>query len=193
MAASQTGAGVGISPRVKMGVGLGKTNVGNHAEANLKEESVKEAVRRGAAVQLSAEVGINRRVGLGKTSAEANLAEANLAEANLAEANLAEANLAEANLAEANLAEANLAEVNLEEAVNLKEAVRMEAAMVATSSTRTGFLVRIIIIFSIITTANTIFIVVIVSITMAVSVSVILEANYSYFIQQHKDIQSNTA
>ena len=114
--------------------------------------------------------------------------------------------------------EVNLAEVNLEEAIQtgevvreeavqsgeaireeavqtgeavLKEAVRMEAAMVATSQTRTGLLVRIIIIFSIITFTNAIFSVVIVSIKMAVSVSVILEANCSYFIQQHKYIQSN--
>ena len=161
--------------------------MGNRTEVNLKEESLEEAVRRGAAIQPGAEVGINRRVGmavdLGKTNVESRT-EVNLAEVNLGEA----VQMGEAVREEAVQTEEAVREeaVQTGEAV-IKEAVRMEAAMVATSPTRTGFLVRIIIIFSIITTANTIFTVVIVSIKMTVSVSVILEANCSYFVQQHKD------
>ena len=63
MATSQSGAEEGINRRAGMGVDLRKTREGNRTEVNLKEESLKEAVRRGAAVQPGAEVGISRRVG----------------------------------------------------------------------------------------------------------------------------------
>ena len=75
----QLSAEVGINRRAGMGVGLGKSTgsgssnggnssaetVENRMEASLKETNLKAAVRTRARVQLSAEVGINRRAGMG--------------------------------------------------------------------------------------------------------------------------------
>ena len=162
MAASQSGADVGINRRVGMGVGLGKTTVGNRMETSLKKANLKAAVRTRATVQLSAEVGINRRagmgVGLGKTTVE-NRMEASLTEAILQEAVQTEAEVHKKAVRMG--AAVRKEDVQTREEVR-KEAIRTEAAMDATFSTRTGFLVCIIIILSIITIANTILIVVII-------------------------------
>ncbi|KAI0212622.1 hypothetical protein LSAT2_002453, partial [Lamellibrachia satsuma] len=52
---SGRGAEVEVNRRVGKAVDLGKTRVGNRTEANLKEESLKGAVRMGTAVQPGAE------------------------------------------------------------------------------------------------------------------------------------------